>query len=98
MLRYLLDSVEFRVCVLAFIVLRLAGLYWLGVVTGKFFMREPLLYAYSAQAYTQETVPVAAALAVQLVSITYQLLTRTVWGRAMDSLVLFMASPIIAAL
>jgi len=96
MLRDIRDWFEYHACVLAFIVLRFCGIYWLLVVAWKFFAREPLLYLYSAEGYTQETVPVAAALCVQLVSLAYQLLTRTAWGRAADSIVLLVLSPRIA--
>lgn len=73
-----------------------SGIYWLLVLAWKFFAREPLLFLYSAEGYTQETVAVAAALAVQLVALGYQLLTRTALGRAADSMVLLSLSPKIA--
>jgi len=96
MLRDIRDWFEHHACVLAFIVLRFCGIYWLLVLAWKFFAKEPLLYLHSAEGYTQETVPVAAALGVQLVSLAYQLLTRTAWGKAADSVVLLVLSPRIA--
>lgn len=92
----MLEWLEFRAAVFAAVVVRFSGIYWLLVLTWKFFTREPLLYLYSATDYTQEVIPVAATLFVQLVAVGYQLLTRTALGRAMDSFVLFSLSPKIA--
>lgn len=98
MLRDLREWMELRAAVVGVIIIRFAAIYWLVVLGAKFFTREPLLYRYSLTAYTQETIPVAAAVIVQITCFMYQLLTRTVWGRGMDSFVLHSMSPKIAAL
>lgn len=98
MLRDLQEWIELRAAVIGIIILRFAAIYWLVVLGAKFFTREPLLYRYSLTAYTQETIPVAAAIIVQLICFSYQILTRTAWGRGMDSYVLHSSSPKIAAL
>lgn len=97
MLRDLLEWFELRACVLALLVVRFSAIYWLIVVAAKFFTREPLLYLYLPGIYTQETVPVLAALLVQLVALSYQLLKRGIFGTAADSVLLFTSSPKIAA-
>jgi transitional endoplasmic reticulum ATPase len=98
MLRDLREWIELRAAIIAIIILRFAAIYWLVVLGAKFFTREPLLYQYSLAAYTQETIPVAAALIVQITCFMYQILTRSAWGRGMDSFVLHSMSPKIAAL
>lgn len=98
MLRNIREWLELQAAVLAFRIIYLSGLYRLIVLVGKFFTREPLLYNYSAAYYTQETVPVAIVTGVQLVSLAYQLLTRTLFGRAADSLVLYDPSPRVAGI
>lgn len=98
MLRDLREWIELRAAVVGIIIIRFAAIYWLVVLGAKFFTREPLLYRYSLTAYTQETIPVAAALIVQITCFIYQILTRTAWGRGMDSFVLHSMSPKIAAL
>jgi transitional endoplasmic reticulum ATPase len=97
MLQDLREWFEFHACILAFIIVRFCGMYWLLVLAWKFFAREPLLYLYSAEGYTQETVPVMVSSAIQLISIGYQVLKRTTLGTAADSLVLVNLSPKIAA-
>jgi transitional endoplasmic reticulum ATPase len=97
MLHSIIDWIEYRACILAYIVVRIAGIYWVVVLAAKFFTREPLLYLYSRAEYTQETVPVMAVLVVELIAFIYQLLTRTAFGRAMDSVLLFDLSPKISA-
>lgn len=96
MLQSLREDFEFWACVLGLLTIRISAIYWLVVLTGKFFLREPLLYSYTASGYTQETIPVAAVLLVQAVSLVYQLLTRTACGRAADSFLLLERSPWIA--
>ena len=98
MLRDLREWIELRAAVIGIIIIRFATIYWLVVLGAKFFTREPLLYRYSLEAYTQETIPVAAALTVQIICFSYQILTRTAWGRGMDSFVLHAMSPKISAL
>lgn len=98
MLRDLREWIELRASVIGFIIIRFSAIYWFVVLGAKFFTREPLLYQYSANGYTQETVPVAAALFVQLNCLAYQLLTRTAFGRGMDSFVLHSLSPKISVL
>jgi hypothetical protein len=98
MLRDLREWIELRSAVIGIIIIRFATIYWLVVLGAKFFTREPLLYRYSLEAYTQETIPVAAALIVQIICFAYQILTRTAWGRGMDSFVLHAMSPKISAL
>lgn len=98
MLRQFIEWCEIRAAIIAVIVLRLSAIYWMAVAYEKsMFMHEPLTYNYSIQWHTQETVPVAAALLVQVISLAYQLLTRSVWGRAIDSIVLIDQSPKVAA-
>jgi transitional endoplasmic reticulum ATPase len=96
MLRSIRESLEFRACLLAFLIIRFAGIYWLLVLAFKFFTKEPFLYEYSLDGYTQETVPVAAAFYVQAIALGYQLLTRPLLREPADSLVLLQESPKIA--
>lgn len=98
MLRDLREWLEFRVSIIGFIIVRFAAIYWFVVLGAKFFTREPLLYQYSLNGYTQETVPVVAASFVQLICLVYQLITRTAFGKGMDSFVLHSLSPKISAL
>lgn len=98
MLRDIREWFELQAAILAYRIIYLSGLYWLIVVAGKFFTREPLLYNYSTVHYTQETVPVAMVTGIQLLSLAYQLLTRTLFGRAADSVVLYDRSPKIAGI
>src|SRR5689334_11202766 len=98
MLREIREWFELQAAVLAYRIIYVSGLYWLIVVLGKFFTREPLLYNYSVAHYTQETVPVAMVTGVQLVALAYQFLTRTLFGRAADSMVLYDRSPRIAGI
>jgi transitional endoplasmic reticulum ATPase len=96
MLRTLREAVEFRACILGLVIIRFAGIYWLLVLAFKFFAKEPLLYEWSVDEYTQETVPVSAAFYVQAIALGYQLLTRPLLREPADSLVLLRESPKIA--
>lgn len=96
MLLNLREWIELRACILALLVIRFSVIYWLVVLTAKMFTREPLLYLYSPAEYTHETVPIGALLLIQVTALVYQLLTRTAFGKAADSFLLFERSPWIA--
>jgi transitional endoplasmic reticulum ATPase len=97
MFRDIREWFELRFCVIALIVIRLAAIYWLIVIAARYFTREPLLYRYSPDTYTQETVPVLGLLFVQVIALLYQLVKRLFLGTAADSIILLNSSPKIAA-
>lgn len=97
MLREIREWFEIRCCVIGLTIIRLAAIYWLIVIAARFFTREPLLYRYSPDTYTQETVPVLSLLSVQVIALLYQLMKRFLLGMAADSLILLNSSPKIAA-
>lgn len=97
MLREIREWFELRCCVVGITVIRLAAIYWLIVIAARFFTREPLLYRYSPDTYTQETVPVLSLLSVQVIALLYQLMKRLLLGMAADSIILLNSSPKIAA-
>lgn len=97
MLEDIREWFEIRCCVIGLTIIRLAAIYWLIVIAARFFTREPLLYRYSLDSYTQETVPVLSLLCVQVIALLYQLVKRLLLGTAADSIVLMNSSPKIAA-
>lgn len=97
MLREIREWFEIRCCVIGLTIIRLAAIYWLIVIAARFFTREPLLYRYSPDTYTQETVPVLSLLSVQVIALVYQVMKRFLIGMAADSLILLNSSPKIAA-
>lgn len=97
MLRDIREWFELRCCIIALTVIRLSAIYWVIVIAARFFTREPLLYRYSPDTYTQETVPVLSLLSVQVIALLYQLVKRLLLGTAADSIVLLNSSPKIAA-
>jgi len=96
MLRDIVEWLEFKAALICAVTVRCCGLYWVGVLLWKLIAREPLLYAHAPGNYTQETVPVAILFGLQLVALSYQLLTRTALGHMSDSYLLQVLSPRIA--